>query len=250
MRKTDSTNLSCRRNARMAAILCASALTAPFAVAPAYAQSSGAASNDNVIIVTAQRRDEALEDVPMSVSLLSADTLANAGVNSVQDLANVTSGYQLGRGGSTPQPSIRGVTTLINGSYENNVAVYIDGLYQAQPLAILIDLPNIQNVQVLKGPQGTLYGRNATGGAILVDTISPGDSWEGRAEATYARFDDKRFSGYVSGPITDRMGISIAAYHRRTDGYFKEMSRITPGEHVGSYWPQKQDAVQIGRAHV
>ena len=168
----------------LAAALASTALTVSLGVTPAFAQVAEAEVDSNVIIVTAQRRSEALEDVPMTVNVLTAETLSNAGVNSVRDLANVTTGYQLGQGGSVPQPAIRGVTTLINGSYENNVAVYIDGLYQTVPAAISVDLPNISGVQVLKGPQGTLYGRNATGGALLSDTTNPGESWIGQAELT------------------------------------------------------------------
>ncbi len=246
MRKTDRTMPFASRNARLAAILCATAMTAPFAAVPAFAQSAGADEADsNVIIVTAQRRDQALEDVPMTVTLLDQDTLKNAGVTSVQDLQNVTSGFQLGRGGSTPQPSIRGVTTIINGSYENNVAVYIDGLYVASPFTLAIDLPNIENVQILKGPQGTLYGRNATGGAILIETKNPTDEWEGNVEATYGRFDDRRVGGVISGPITEGMGIALSAYTRRRDGYHRPMSR-NPADypnnpHDGKAYPLTQD---------
>ena len=179
----------------------------------AEAQDGATANDDGIgeIIVTAQRRDQALEDVPMTVTLLDQQTLANAGVASVQDLQNVTSGFSLGRGGSTPQPSIRGITTIINGSYENNVAAYIDGLYVATPQALTIDLPNIENVQILKGPQGTLYGRNATGGAILIETQNPTDRWQGRVEGTYGRFDDKRIGGVISGPLAEGMGIAVSA---------------------------------------
>ncbi|MCB2062868.1 MAG: TonB-dependent receptor [Novosphingobium sp.] len=220
-------------------------MTAPFAVSPAFAQSSGADEADNVIIVTAQRRDQALEDVPMTVTLLDQESLKNAGVSSVQELQQVTSGFSLGRGGSTPQPSIRGITTIINGSYENNVAAYIDGLYVATPQALTIDLPNIENVQILKGPQGTLYGRNATGGAILIETKNPTDVWEGNIEATYGRFDDKRVGGVISGPITEGMGIALSAYTRRRDGYHHRMSRdpadYPNNPHDGRAYPLSQD---------
>ncbi|MET0587227.1 MAG: TonB-dependent receptor [Novosphingobium sp.] len=229
------------RKAALAAAMGCTALTATLA-APAYAQSANVTTDESAIIVTAQRRSEALEDVPMTVNYLSGETLANAGVNSVRDLANVTTGFSLGQGGSVPQPAMRGVTTLINGSYENNVAVYIDGVYQTVPAAMNIDLPNIANVQILKGPQGTLYGRNATGGAILVQTITPGDRWEGRAEATYANFDDKRLSAYVAGPLNDMFGIALTGYLRETDGYFKKLSRTQGGETDGHTFGLKQEA--------
>lgn len=233
-----------RRRLRKGAILLGmTALSTPFAAGPAWAQDT-ATVDDSVIIVTAQRRAEALEDVPMSVTVVTADTLANAGVTSLRDISNVTTGYQLGQGGAFPQPSIRGVTTVINGTYENNVAVYVDGIYQVNPQTINIDLPNIASVEVLKGPQGTLYGRNATGGALLLNTISPSQVWEGKAEVTYAKYDDKRGSAYVSGPVTDNIAFSVAGYIRRSDGYMKLASRTTPGETDGHAAPLKQDSVR------
>ena len=107
-----------------------------------------------------------------------------------------------------------------------------------------MDLPNVQNIQVLKGPQGTLYGRNATGGAILIDTIDPGASWEGNVEATYGRFEDMRFRGYVAGPVTDRVGLSVAGTYRETDGYYNVASRTTPGEFDGHGLPLKQESIR------
>ena len=234
-----------QRRAAFFILLGATALTAPLVATPALAQQSDdAAVDSNTIIVTAQRRSEAVEDVPMTVTVLSPDTLAAAGISSVRDLANLTTGFQVGNGGSYPQPSIRGVTTINAGSYENNVALFVDGLYQTTPQVLNMDLPNVQNIQVLKGPQGTLYGRNATGGAILIDTIDPGDAWQGNVEATYARFDDKRVRGYLAGPLSDSVGFSIAGTTRRTDGYYKRASLTTPGEFDGRFLGLKQDSVR------
>jgi iron complex outermembrane receptor protein len=219
------------------------AMILPFAAAPAFAQ-SGASEEDgnNTIIVTAQRRNENLEDVPMTVQVVTAETLATSGVNTIRDLANVTTGFQVGQGGSYPQPAIRGVTALAAGAYENNVAVFVDGLYQATPQVINMDLPNVQDVQILKGPQGTLYGRNATGGAILINTIEPGNDWQGQVEATYARFNDYRGRAFVAGPISDKVGISLAGTLRHTDGYYKIASRSTPGQFDGRGLPLKQES--------
>src|SRR5207249_7239485 len=119
----------------------AQAPTQPPATQPTATQATS--SGEQEIIVTAQRRRERLEDVPMSVAVITQDTLANAGVTNLRDLSNVTSGYQLGAGGAFPQPAVRGVTTVINGTFENNVAVYIDGLYQPVAAALNIDLPNV-----------------------------------------------------------------------------------------------------------
>jgi iron complex outermembrane recepter protein len=237
--------LGVRMSARLAqaALLTATALTTPMLAAPAWAQASDEATVDtNTIIVTAQRRAEALEDVPMSVAVVTQETLAAAGVTNLRDLANVTSGYSLAAGGAFPQPAIRGVTNTLNGSFENNVTVYVDGLYQPVAASLNVDLPNVESVQVLKGPQGTLYGRNATGGALLLTTISPTDEWHGKAEATYARFDDKRAAAYVAGPLNDTVGISLAGNIRRSDGYYRKISRTVAGETSCCAVPIKQDA--------
>jgi iron complex outermembrane receptor protein len=233
------------RRAAVAAMLGASALTAPFAAAPALAQDAdNAVVDDRAIIVTAQRRAEAVEDVPMTVTVLTQDTLANSGVNSIRDLQNVTSGFSLNQSGTYPQPAIRGVTTTNSGSYENNVALWVDGLYQITPQVLNMDLPNVQNVQVLKGPQGALYGRNATGGAILIDTIDPGDEWNGNLEATYGRFDDRRARGYVSGPLSEGLGISLAGTYRKTDGYYKKVSLTDPTKFDGRTLGLDQQSVR------
>jgi iron complex outermembrane receptor protein len=217
------------RKARRAAILGATALVAPFAT-PALAQGTADATVDsNTIIVTAQRRSEALEDVPMTVSVVNQQTLSSLGVNTIRDLQNVTTGFMVNNSGSYPQPAIRGVTTINAGAYENNVALFVDGLYEYTAQVLNMDLPNVQNIQVLKGPQGTLYGRNATGGAILIDTIDPGDTWHGNAEATYANYNDRRARGYAAGPLSDKIGLSVAGTFRKTDGYYKLASRTTPG---------------------
>ena len=230
------------------ALLCATAFTLPIGSMPALAAAEpaadGPAKNDSDIIVTAQRRSERLEEVPMSVTVVSAQTLANAGVTNLRDLANVTSGYQLGAGGAFPQPAIRGVTTVINGTFENNVAVYVDGVYQPVAQALSIDLPNVESVQVLKGPQGTLYGRNATGGALLLTTAGPGNTLAGKAEMTYARFNDWRGSAYISGPLAEGVGFSLAGYIRRSDGYVELANRSTPGATQCCAVPIDQDAIR------
>ena len=228
-----------------ALLLCGTALAMPFWAAPALAQGAAAdETNSNDIIVTAQRRNEKLEDVPMTVAVVSQETLANSGINTIRELANVTSGFQVGQGGSYPQPAIRGVTTLAAGAYENNVAVFVDGLYQGTPQVINMDLPNVQDIQILKGPQGTLYGRNATGGAILINTIDPGNDWQGQVEATYARFNDYRGRAFVAGPLSDKVGISLAGTLRHTDGYFKKASRSTPGQFDGNTLGLKQESIR------
>jgi iron complex outermembrane recepter protein len=245
-----SNTQSCRRfGSRPTVFLGCTAMSFALSVAPALGQATSpqgaeADEDSNVIIVTAQRRAQALEDVPMTVAVVSPETLQAAGINTVRDLQNVTSGFQVNQGGSYPQPSIRGVTTINAGAYENNVALFVDGLYQTTPQVLNMDLPNVESIQILKGPQGTLYGRNATGGAILIDTIDPSDTWEGMAEVGYGRFDDKRLRAYIAGPLDERTGFSVSGSYRQTDGYFKRASRTNPGEFDGRFLGLKQGSIR------
>lgn len=234
-------------------LLLGTALVIPALAAPALAQDQAPApasaqgeTYQNEILVTAQRRTERLEDVPMTVTALSGDNLSSVGIDSMRDLSKVVTGLQIATSGAFPAPAIRGVTALTNGtSFENNVALYVDGFYEPASQVINIDLPNLEGVQVLKGPQGTLYGRNATGGAILLSTVTPKDHWEGKAELIYARFDDKRASAYVAGPLSDVFGVSAAGYIRRSDGYIKLTSRTTPGALDGNATPLEQDSIRV-----
>jgi iron complex outermembrane recepter protein len=183
-----------------------------------------AAQNDEPtatdIIVTAQRRSEGLTDVPMSITALSAENLAQAGVTSTSDLAKVAPGVTMTFFGSFLQPSIRGITsTGANLGENSNVAMYIDGVYQPQQIATLIDLPDVQQIEILKGPQGALYGQNATGGAILVSSMAPSFDLTGKLSASYANFNDVQLRGYVSGPLGDSVAASLSGSFQRRDGF-------------------------------
>ncbi|MFC4594525.1 TonB-dependent receptor plug domain-containing protein [Sphingobium tyrosinilyticum] len=141
--------------------------------------------------MTAQRRAERLEEVPMAVVALGAESIEKSGVTSVRDIGQIAAGVQINQAGAATQPAVRGVSTTLNTfGYENNVALYVDGFYQPDFITINADLANIADVQVLKGPQGTLYGRNATGGAILINTLAPSDTFTGKVQASYGNFDD------------------------------------------------------------
>ena len=248
--RVSSTRAANARRLKIAALLGVSALALPLGAVPAFAAAAPAANDattkaEGDIIVTAQRRNERLEDVPMTVQVVSQETLSNAGVNTVRELANVTTGFQVGNSGSYPQPAIRGITTINAGAYENNVALYVDGLYQYAPQVLNMDLPNVQNIQVLKGPQSTLFGRNATGGAILIDTLDPSKTWKGDVETTYARFNDYRFRGYVAGPLSDKVGVSLSGTLRHTDGYNKIASRTVAGAFDGTGLGLKQESIRF-----
>jgi iron complex outermembrane receptor protein len=192
------------------------------AARPAPSNSAPAANQVGEIIVTAQRRAERLQDVPLSVTALTAQSLRSAGIVSTRDLALVTPGLRLNEGGIFVQPVIRGITTTQTYiSTEAPIATYIDGVYQQSMLAAFYDLPDVQQIEVLKGPQGTLFGRNATGGAILITTETPDLSTPtGHVTAGYGNYNSYYGKGFVSAPIVqDKLAASIGFYAAHTDGY-------------------------------
>ncbi|HEX7875598.1 MAG TPA: TonB-dependent receptor [Sphingobium sp.] len=192
--------------------------------APSFAQDAPGAASGNEIIVTAQRRAERLEDVPLAITAVSGETLERSGVRQLGNIGQVAAGVQVNRGGAFTQPAIRGVSTLTLGfGFENNVAVYVDGFYQPDAVSINGDLVNLSSMQILKGPQGTLYGRNATGGAIIIETLAPSETLTASGEVSYGRFDDLRVKGYVSGPLAEGVRFSLAGFHRKSDGYIRDL---------------------------
>lgn len=195
--------------------------------APVFAQEDGAGAltpSSANIIVTAQRRAERLQEVPATVNFVSAEALATAGVTSSTDLAKVVPGLVVSRIGTYTQPTIRGIGSFLTGpGLENNVAIYLDGFYVPSQSGSAFDLVDIESIQVLKGPQGTLYGRNATGGAIIVTTTEPEAQPNLRVRATYARFDDRRLSAAGSAGIGAGAAIGIAASYRQSDGPVRDI---------------------------
>lgn len=184
------------------------------------------------IIVTAQRRSENLRDVPLSISAISSTRLQDSGVSDTLALTRITPGLQIDRVGSNTLPALRGVTTQLTApGSDSNVAIYLDGVYQPSLGANTFDLPDVERIEVLKGPQGTLFGRNATGGAIQIFTRKPEFEWGGKIIASYGNYDDKNVSGFVTGPIVnDLIAVSGTGSFRQNDGYFTD---LRTGERIG-----------------
>jgi len=191
------------------------------------AQAGDQTPSDGDVVVTAQRRPEQQIKVPLSIAVLSTQRLQAAGVKSTMDLAAVTPGLTIQPLGGFSQPVLRGVTTTITGvSNPSNVALYIDGVYVTAQDAFDFDFVDIDQIQVLKGPQGTLYGRNATGGAILVTTKKPSFDWTADGSFSYGTFNTSRAQAYLSGPITSNLAFSLAGQFKNSDGF---ITNITTG---------------------
>ncbi|MBA6117080.1 TonB-dependent receptor [Pseudomonas putida] len=172
------------------------------------AQSAGALET---VTVTAQRRSEDLQKVPITVQSFDAERLQNAGVSSTVDLGRLTPGLVYGRGVGLGSPFLRGVGTSSNGpGVENSVAVYVDGVYQATKSSAISDITDVERVEVLKGPQGTLFGRNASGGLIHIMTKDPTYEPEGRIKVGYANYDTRTTSGYGSLGLSENVAANLS----------------------------------------
>jgi iron complex outermembrane receptor protein len=189
---------------------------------PAPTSDAGAANGGEPlaeVMVTAQRRSERLQDVPISITALTAQNLQQSGVISVLDLPRISPGLELPQFGAWTQPSIRGISSGgADIGDSSNVAMYIDGVYQNSQVAQLLDLPDVQQIEVLKGPQGTLYGQNAEGGAIIITTLQPTFTSTGKVAVSYGNFDDISVRGYGSTGVTDKLAVSVAGSFEDRNG--------------------------------
>jgi iron complex outermembrane recepter protein len=174
------------------------------------------------VIVTARRVEESLQDVPGSISVLSQEVIENAGITRADDFIALTPGVSIvnaAEAGDT-QVNIRG----INGARdaENSFAFILDGVLFTNPAAFNREYTNLQQIEVFKGPQGAIYGRNAAAGAILVTTTTPDNTFEGKLTASIAEDKTSLIKGSVSGPlIENKMYYRLSADWRATDGFYR-----------------------------
>lgn len=198
--------------------------------APQEDRASMASSSD--IVVTAQRREERLVDVPITVTSVNSETLQNAGVTASNALAQVVPAFRLDYNGAFAQPTIRGVSTAVaNVGGGSAVGVYTDGFYNASPLSQDFEFLNVSNVQVLKGPQGTLFGRNTTAGAVLVTTSEPQQETAVQAKIDYSSFETVRTSFYGTTGLGGGLSADLGVLYKYTNGWF---TNLTDGnDHVG-----------------
>lgn len=184
------------------------------------------------IIVTATRREERLQNVPIAISAFGAAELEAAGAENVQDLAAVTPGLTISNQSAGITPFIRGVGAVDNTvGQEGAVAVYVDGVYYPSVYASLFSFNNIQRIEVLKGPQGTLFGRNATGGLIHVFTLDPKQQRTMSGSVSFGNYETVRAQAYVSGGITSDVAIDLAVLKSyQGEGFGRNVTR---GNDVG-----------------
>jgi iron complex outermembrane receptor protein len=231
-------------------LMCSAAITASTAVqaqtasvasqrdaatASAADPDTGSSSAIADIVVTATRREERLQNVPVSVTAISANQLAHADINTSANLVQAVPALTLTRQASTATPAIRGVVSNgISVGDEPNVSFYVDGVYQPVSTANVFDLLAIDRVEVLRGPQGTLFGRNSMGGLVNIITRAPSFKPEGEASISYGRFSQWDGRAYASTGLSDKVAVSLGLQGSRNSGFDKDLVR---GGYIG-----KQDS--------
>jgi iron complex outermembrane recepter protein len=234
--------LSAGASAMLAAAPAAFAQDNSAANAPARgAQEGTSAADDQLedVIVTAQRRSQRLQDVPISVTAVSADALERANISNVADVTRLVPALVLTQGISTMVPYLRGVGTVsTTPGNEPSVPVYIDGVYYARIPQGLLEFNNIERVEVLKGPQGTLFGRNATGGLVQIVTRDPSAAPAVKLSAGYANYDTTSGSLYATSGFGERVQGDLAlSYEHQGEGWGHNINTgqdVFKGEHFAA----------------
>jgi outer membrane receptor protein involved in Fe transport len=190
------------------------------------------------IIVTARKREESVQDIPIAVSAFTADDIRELGLQSVDDLALYTPGFSFqsgfGRSPSQDRPAVRGQTTIINGiAGVKAVSTFVDGMYVGGNVSA-VDLANIERVEIIKGPQSAQYGRGTYAGAINYVTRRPTDEFEAEVSVTGAQHETSRLTAWASGPL-----VADRAYYRISAGFDSY-----GGEHVNTVTGDEVDDQQ------
>lgn len=206
-------------------------ITSALAPISALAQSPGAVtqgSAQNVseigdIVVTAQKRSESVQKVPLAVTAIGGEALRQGGITNVDALSSSVPTLQIGQSYGSANISLRGISlNAVNFGAENPVAFHVDGVFLARPTGVLGSFFDMQRVEVLRGAQGTLYGRNATGGSINLITADPTRDLSGYAQLTYGEYNHVGAEGAISGPLgSDKLLFRLAFRTDDRDGWGK-----------------------------
>ncbi|MFD2580565.1 TonB-dependent receptor [Novosphingobium colocasiae] len=226
--------------------LVALALSLSLAVVnPAFAQdtasetASTSSESEGIgdIVVTAQRREQNLQQVPISITAVSGDKLRDLGLTRSTDIIRLTPGVSISSssGGENAQYSMRGVTQNDYAEIaEGPIAVYVDDSYIPNLQGQNFGFYDMQRVEVLKGPQGILFGRNATGGLVHYIINKPSDRLEGYGQATYGSYDQVRLEGAVGGPISDTLSARVSFLYDRNGAFWKNQAASDIASGAGS----------------
>lgn len=208
--------------------------TLPFA--PANAQAADAladsvqAATDTAdtsdIVVTAQKRETILQKTPLAITAVGGDMLQARGINSAIDLATAVPGANFSTNGGATSVTIRGVGSdgLSQPKDDPSVAAHIDGVYLAHPVSLAASFYDMERIEILRGPQGTLYGRNATGGAINLITKAPASRFEMKGDASYGNYNAIQARAMINVPLGDTLSLRAVGLYNKHDGYATQLN--------------------------
>ena len=187
-------------------------------------------ADSNVIIVTATKREQTLQEIPVAVSVTTAETIERAQIRDLGDLQTQVPSLRVNQLQSSANTNflIRGFGNGANNpGIEPSVGVFIDGVYRSRSAAQIGDLPNVERIEVLRGPQSTLFGKNASAGVISIVTQKPQYEFGGSVEASYGNYDAFVIKGDITGPISDKIAFSLGGNYNRRDGYARDVNLDT-----------------------
>lgn len=212
---------------KLSATLIAGAATLALVAPAVMAQDSAEADEDRVmgtITVTAQQREQNLQDVPISLQVLSADNLETLAADDIGDIDVFIPGLEVSNGSPTqPRYRIRGISTSDFGvGTDPAVGIYVDGVYAARSGASLLAFNDVERIEVIKGPQGTLFGRNSAAGAVSVTTRKPSDEFEAQIGLRIGEFNKQRVEGLINLPISDTVALRVNGVFNQRDGIFDD----------------------------
>lgn len=188
--------------------------------APAFAQNDEPVLEE--MIVTAQKRPQSLRDVPLSVSALMGEKIESAGITSIENMADYIPSLNMTQTGIGTNIAIRGISSGVNQGFEQSAAQFIDGIHFGRAQLSRAPFLDIERIEVLRGPQSILFGKNSTAGAISITTAKPGDELEAKLSALYEpEYGEQDIRLVLSGPISDTVGGRLAILDSSTDGYME-----------------------------
>ena len=222
--------LLCTGTAMALAGLATPAMAQSDATAPAASSDDGG-SSDGEIVVTALKRSQNLQDIPAAISAVSSEQLQQRGIDSIESLTSAVPNLDFGEHAGTTLISIRGVGSIVDsGITEPTVATYVDGVFMPRATMGYLRAVDLDRIEVLRGPQGTLYGRNATGGAINFIAKEPTRDFTAGFNLSTGSYDAFGASAYVSGPLSDTLSVRVSGGHEEDKGFV----RLLPGNgHIG-----------------
>lgn len=209
------------------------------------------AADDNVIIVTATKREQTLEEVPISVSVTTAESIERSQVRDLIDLQTLVPSLKVGQLQTSANTNfiIRGFGNGANNAgIEPSVGVFIDGVYRSRSAAQIGDLANIQRVEVLRGPQSTLFGKNASAGIISIVTKAPQYEFGGGAELSYGNYNAIVARANVTGPVADNVAVSLEGNYNKRDGYINVVNLGTDSNNRNRWGVRGQMLIEPSEA--